>query len=46
MDLEQLDLKKMDYGQTILIVSVAIGALLFVIGFLDGIGGISAPWNG
>jgi archaeal flagellar protein FlaJ len=43
MDLEQLDLKKLDYGQTILIVGVAIGVLLFVIGFLDGIGGVTTP---
>lgn len=45
MDLEQLDLKKLDYGQTILIIGVAVGALLFVIGFLDGIGGVGMPFE-
>ncbi len=45
MDLEQLDLKKLDYSQTILIAGVAVGALLFVIGFLDGIGGVGMPFE-
>lgn len=43
IDLDQLNLKKLDYSMTILGVSVAIGALVFVMGFIDAIGGIDLP---
>ena len=43
MDLDQLDLKNLDYGRTILIASGLVGALILAIGFLDGIGGIDVP---
>lgn len=43
MDLNQLDLKSLDYSQTILIVSAGIAALIFAIGFIDAIGGIITP---
>lgn len=43
IDLDQLDLKKLDYSQTILIISGVIGALLFALAFLEGIGGLDTP---
>ncbi|MDW5561696.1 MAG: type II secretion system F family protein [Methanomassiliicoccus sp.] len=43
IDLEQLDLKKLDYSHTILIICCASAALLFVLAFLDGIGGLDTP---
>lgn len=43
IDLDQLNLKKLDYSKTILIASVAVGALVFAMGFLDAIGGLDLP---
>jgi len=43
MDLDQLDIQKLDYGRTILMVSGVIAAILLVIGLLDGIGGLDTP---
>ncbi len=43
LDLSQLDSKKMDFGRTILIISVIIGGLLFMVGAVEAIGGISTP---
>ncbi|WP_019178441.1 type II secretion system F family protein [Methanomassiliicoccus luminyensis] len=43
MDLDQLNLEKIDYGRTILIISAMVCALFAAIGFLDAIGGIDAP---
>lgn len=43
LDLAQLDIKKKDLSQTILIVCVAIGAFLFVLGALDGMKLMSLP---
>lgn len=43
IDLDQLDLKKLDYSQTILIVCGVVGALLFAMAFLEAIGGLDTP---
>ncbi|MBI0584599.1 MAG: type II secretion system F family protein [Methanomassiliicoccus sp.] len=43
IDLDQLDLKKLDYSQTILIASVVVAVLLFVVAFLEAIGGLDTP---
>jgi len=43
IDLNQLDLKKLDYSQTILVVCSAAAALMFVMAFLDAIGGLETP---
>jgi archaeal flagellar protein FlaJ len=43
LDLNQLDLKKLDYSKTILIVCLIIGALIFFVGFLDASGGLPTP---
>jgi len=43
MDLDQLDIQKLDYSRTILMVSAVIAAILLVIGLLDGIGGLDTP---
>jgi flagellar protein FlaJ len=40
IDLDQLDLKKMDHSRTILYVGLFVGAILFVMAFLEGIGGL------
>ena len=43
IDLNQLNLNRLDHGKTILIISGVIGALLFAMGFLDAIGGLNLP---
>lgn len=44
IDLDQLDLKKLDYSRTILIVCGVIAAVLFAMAFLEAIGGIDTPF--
>lgn len=43
IDLNQLDLKKLDYSQTILIVCGVVAALMFAMAFLEAIGGLDTP---
>lgn len=43
IDLDQLDLKKQDHSRTILIVCTLVGAMMFVMAFLDSIGGLETP---
>lgn len=43
MDLDQLDIKKLDLGRTILMVSSVIAAVLFLMAFLDAVGGLDTP---
>jgi flagellar protein FlaJ len=43
IDLNQIDLKKLDYSKTILIVCGVVAALLFAMAFLEAIGGLDTP---
>lgn len=43
IDLNQLNLNRLDYGKTIIIASGAVAALIFVMGFIDAIGGLDLP---
>ena len=43
LDLDQLNLKKRDYSNAILVSGIAVGALVFILGYLDAIGIIDTP---
>lgn len=45
LDLNQLDIRKNDYSQTILIICVLIGVLLFVFGVMDGLKLMAIPMD-
>lgn len=43
LDLDQLNLKKRDYSNAILVSGIAVGALVFILGYLDAVGIIDTP---
>lgn len=43
IDLNQLNLNRLDHGKTIIIVSAVIATLIFAMGFIDAIGGLALP---
>jgi flagellar protein FlaJ len=43
IDLDQLNLNHLDHSKTIIVASVAAAALIFAMGFIDGIGGLTLP---
>ncbi len=43
IDPNQLNLRKLDYSKSILIVSIIIGGFIFILGFLDAIGSLILP---
>ncbi len=43
IDLNQLNLNRLDHGKTIIIVSAVMATLIFAMGFIDAIGGLALP---